>query len=241
MAKVAAAAATQSALKICFVMNSLRTSAHSIVAAMRATSAGGFVSRAPRYLLLLLVIGLALPTGLVAVGEGAGHLALPFNLYVVDQRLPGVFKLHMLASGIALVLIPLVVWVRRDRAWHRPLGRIAAVCVLMGALTSLPVALASDSVAMARAGFLAQGLVWLALIGAGYQAIRQRRVQDHARLMLAMAAVASGAIWVRLTTAVATGWQLPFDPIYGCVAWAGWLVPLALVVLYPPRLGMARG
>jgi hypothetical protein len=198
------------------------------------------VSRTARYLLLLLVIGLALPTGLVAVGEGAGRLALPFNLYVVDQRLPGVFKLHMLASGLALALIPLVVWVRRDRAWHRPLGRIAAVSVLIGALTSLPVALASESVAMARAGFLAQGIVWLALIGAGYHAIRQQRIQDHARLMLAMAAVASGAIWVRLTTAVATNWHLPFDPIYGCVAWAGWLVPLAIVMLYPPRLAVAR-
>jgi uncharacterized membrane protein YozB (DUF420 family) len=198
------------------------------------------VSRAARYLLLLVVIGLALPTGLVAVGEGAGHVALPFNLYLVDQRLPGVFKLHMLASGLALVLIPLVVWVRRDRAWHRPLGRIAALAVLAGALTSLPVALASDSVAMARAGFFAQGIVWLALIGAGYHAIRQRRIQDHARLMLAMAAVASGAIWVRLTTAVATSWQLPFDPIYGCVAWAGWLVPLAFVLAFPPRATMAR-
>jgi hypothetical protein len=147
----------------------------------------------------------------------------------------------MLASGLALVLIPLVVWVRRDRTWHRPLGRIAAVSVLMGALTSLPVALASESVAMARAGFLAQGLAWLGLIALGYAAIRQRRVQDHARLMLAMAAVASGAIWVRLTTAIATSWDLPFDPIYGCVAWAGWLVPLALVLVYPPRITMARG
>lgn len=198
------------------------------------------MSRAPCYLLLLLVIALAVPTGLVAVGEGAGQLALPFNLHLVDTRLPGVFRLHMLASGLALVLIPLVVWVRRDRAWHRPLGRIAAVSVLAGALTSLPVALMSDSVAMARAGFLAQGVVWLGLIGAGYAAIRQKRIADHARLMLAMAAVASGAIWVRLTTAAATSWDLPFDPIYGCVAWLGWIVPLALVLVTPPRLKMER-
>ncbi len=58
-------------------------------------------------------------------------------------------------------------------------------------------------------------------------AIRQRRFADHARLMLAMAAVASGALWVRLTTTVATGYDLPFDPVYGCAAWLGWLVPLA--------------
>lgn len=198
------------------------------------------MSHTPRYLLLLLLIGLAVPTGLVAVGEGAGHLALPFNLFLVDQRLPGVFRLHMLASGAALLLIPLVIAVRRDRAWHRPLGRITAAFVVLGALTSLPVALMSDSVAMARAGFLAQGLVWLALIAMGVRAIRRRKFADHAHLMLAMAAVASGAIWVRLTTAVATSCDLPFDPIYGTVAWAGWIVPLALVTFFPPRLGLAR-
>ena len=47
---------------------------------------------------------------------------------------------------------------------------------------------------MARAGFLAQGIVWLALIALGIIAVRQRRFADHARLMLAMAAVASGAL-----------------------------------------------
>jgi hypothetical protein len=185
---------------------------------------------------LLVLISLSVPTALVALGEGAGQLLLPYNLFVVDQRLPGIFRLHMLASGLALLLIPLVIWVRRDRAWHRALGRLTAIMVLAGALTALPVALWSDSVVTARLGFLAQGLVWLGFIVAGVIAIRQRKVQDHARLMLAMAAVASGAIWVRLTTAVATSWDLPFDPMYGCAAWLGWMVPLALVLLYPPRL-----
>jgi hypothetical protein len=93
---------------------------------------------------------------------------------------------------------------------------------------------------MARAGFFAQGVVWLALVAAGVIAIRRKRIETHARLMLAMAAVASGAIWVRLTTAVATSCDLPFDPIYGCVAWAGWIVPLALVTAFAPRLVTPR-
>lgn len=198
------------------------------------------MSRAPRYLVLLVLIALSVPTALVALGEGAGQLLLPYNLFVVDQRLPGIFRLHMLASGLALLLIPLVIWVRRDRTWHRPLGRLTAIAALTGAVTAIPVAVSSNSVVMARMGFLAQGLVWLGLIAAGVVAIRQRRVQDHARLMLAMAAVASGAIWVRLTTAVVTAWDLPFDPVYGCVAWLGWMVPLALVTLYPPQLAGLR-
>lgn len=196
-------------------------------------TAGGFVSRGRRFIVLCAVLLLAVPTGLVAVGEGAGALALPFNLFVVDARLPGVFKLHMLASGAALLLIPLVIAVRRDRAWHRPLGRLAAAAVVIGALTSLPVALASDSVVAARLGFLAQGVVWLTLIVVGVMSVRRRRFARHAQAMVAMAAVASGALWVRVVTAIATTYALPFDPIYGCVAWAGWLVPLALVSAFP--------
>jgi len=207
--------------------------------ATTANTAGEFKSRlrlvaarAPRLAVICLVLLVAVPTGLVALSQGLGAIALPYNLFVVDQRLPGIFKLHMLASGGAMLLIPLVIALRRNSAWHRPLGYVTATAVVLGALTSLPVALYSHSAAMARAGFLAQGVVWLALIALGIIAVRQRRFGDHARLMLAMAAVASGALWVRLTTTVATSYDLPFDPVYGCAAWLGWLVPLAVVTLF---------
>jgi hypothetical protein len=191
-------------------------------------------SQTPRLAVIFLVLLLAVPTGVIALAEGAALLRLPFNLFLVDQRLPGIFKLHMFASGSAMLLIPLTIAVRCDRTWHKPLGRLTAVMVVFGGLTALPVAFYSHSVAMARAGFFVQGIVWLALIALGVMAVRQRRFAGHARLMLAMAAVASGALWVRLATAVATTYDFPFDPVYGCVAWLGWMVPLAFVALFPP-------
>lgn len=190
-----------------------------------------------RFLLVAAIcalISLAVPTGLVALVEGVGAMPLPFNLHVVDERLPGIFKLHMLASGTALVLIPLVIATRKRRAWHRPLGRLTSALVIAGALTSFPVAYESTSPFAARLGFAAQGLTWLTLIIAGVAAIRAKERARHATLMLAMAAVASGAIWVRLTTAVATSLDWPFDPVYSCATWLGWLVPLALVLAFSP-------
>jgi hypothetical protein len=222
------------------VMASSQTSLAINAPANTASRAGEFVSVLPRIIVGVALIALIVPTGLVAVGEGAGGLALPFNLHLVDQELPGIFRLHMLASGAAMLLIPLTIFLRRHRSWHRLLGRVAAAAVVIGALTSLPVAAASHSVAMARAGFFAQGVVWLTLIALGVIAIRRKQIARHQRLMLAMAAVASGAIWVRLGTTVATSCDLPFDPIYGCVAWAGWMVPLALVSMFPLRLTTAR-
>ena len=205
--------------------------------ASTASASGEFMSRAGRRLVLAALLALVLPTGIVAMMQGSGGLKLPYNLFLVDERLPGLFRLHMLASGLSLLTIPTALFLARRRSpWHRAVGRLAAICVVAGALTSLPVALASESVAMARAGFFAQGIVWLALLAAGVGAIRARRVLDHARFMLAMAAVASGAIWVRLTTTIATGWDLPFDPLYSCAAWAGWLLPLVLVWRLSPAL-----
>jgi len=190
-------------------------------------------ARAPGLAVICGVLLLALPTGLVAMSQGIGAIPLPYNLFLVDERLPGIFKLHMLASGAALLLIPAVIALRRTSAWHRPLGYVAAVLVFAGAVTSLPVAYYSHSVLAARLGFLAQGVIWLALIALGIAAIRRRHYGEHARLMLMMAAVASGALWVRLTTTVATGYDLPFDVVYGTAAWLGWLVPLAVVMLVP--------
>jgi uncharacterized membrane protein YozB (DUF420 family) len=195
---------------------------------------GEFVSRLLLVAASCALIALAVPTGVVALIEGIGAMPLPFNLHVVDQRLPGIFKLHMLASGAALMLIPLVIATRGRREWHRPLGRLTAVLVVAGALTSFPVAYESTSVLPARLGFAAQGIVWLGLIVAGVAAIRRKDLTRHATLMLAMSAVASGAIWVRLTTAVATSYELPFDPIYACATWLGWLIPLALVLALAP-------
>lgn len=184
-----------------------------------------------RYLAVALLLALALPTGIVALLEGIGHLPLPFNLYVIDLRLPVVFKLHMLASGAVLVLTPLVLFVRRNRRWHRPLGRLTGALVVIGGLTSFPVALESSSPLVARAGFAAQALVWLAFVTLGVRAARARAFGQHATCMLAMSAVASGAIWVRLTTAVVTSCDLPFDPIYSAAAWLGWIVPMGLVLI----------
>ncbi|HET6321033.1 MAG TPA: hypothetical protein VFF87_03175, partial [Hyphomicrobium sp.] len=108
--------------------------------------------RAPRLAVICAVLLLAVPTGIVAMVQGMGAIPLPYNLFLVDQRLPGIFKLHMLASGAALVLIPLAIAVRRNGAWHRPLGYAAAGFVLTGALTSLPVAVYSHSADAARGG-----------------------------------------------------------------------------------------
>lgn len=187
----------------------------------------------------ITICALTLPIGLAAIASGIGLLRLPEPLFAVLLHHPMVFPAHMIASGMALMIIPLVVLLRRRPAWHRPLGRLAAVCVLIGGFTSLPVAMASEASATARSGFAVQGTVWVALLAAGLFARRAGNLTLHARYMLAMAAVTSGAIWLRLSTMAAVELSLPFEPTYAAAAWLGWLLPLLAVARLTRGLAVA--
>lgn len=189
--------------------------------------------RALRLSLLILIAILVMPVGVVAVGSGAGLIALPYQMFELAARAPLIFPTHMMASGFALLLTPAVVCARHHPKLHRSLGRLLGVFVVIGGLTALPVAVMSHSAIAARAGFFVQGLVWLALLIAALIAIRRRNISRHAHLMLAMIAVTSGAVWFRLMTGTAIALDLPFEPVYSVAAWVGWMIPLAIVALMP--------
>ncbi|HRD78597.1 MAG TPA: DUF2306 domain-containing protein [Hyphomicrobiaceae bacterium] len=175
--------------------------------------------------------------GLVAIATAAGLVKLPIELWLLDQRVPSIFRIHMAASGLAMIAIVVTLLLRAQPRWHRPLGRLAAVAILVGATTALPSALASEATIVARLGFASQAIAWLAALTIGVAAIRQRRIAFHRRAMLAMAAIASGAIWLRLATVAAVVLDLPFDAVYAITAWAGWIVPLAAVLVVTEWLG----
>lgn len=176
-----------------------------------------------------------MPVGLVAIGSGTGLIALPYEMFELARRAPILFPLHMVSSALALLLAPAVIILRHRPEFHRALGRLLGGFVVIGGLTALPVAILSHSTPWARAGFFVQGLVWLYLLTAAYLAIRAHDVRRHARLMLAMVAVTTGAVWFRVMTGTAIALHLPFEPIYALSAWIGWMLPLAFV-LAKPRL-----
>lgn len=171
--------------------------------------------------------------GLIALGSGSGLIALPYEMFILDQRMPVVFRLHMLSSGVALLLLPAVIAARQRPSLHRKMGRVLAFFVIAGALTALPVAVLSHASFAARAGFFAQGVVWLSLLTAGLMAIRRRDRGTHQRFMMAMAAVTTGAIWFRLMTGTAILLHLPFEASYAAASWLGWLIPLTIVTRVP--------
>jgi hypothetical protein len=180
------------------------------------------------FALAIIVCLLVPPAAFTAIALGFGLLALPYQLSLVLDRLPVAFPMHMIASGLALILIPIAAVLRQRRVLHRAAGRTAAVCVAVGGTTALMVAVASQATLAARAGLFAQGLVWLC-------ASPCRRRGDPARCGRASrpphdrdGGGCLRAIWLRFVLYAAVAAGLPLDPVYAAACWACWIVPLAL-------------
>jgi uncharacterized membrane protein YozB (DUF420 family) len=144
----------------------------------------------------------------------------PESLAIKVELLPIIFPLHMLTGGMALLLVPLAIILRRRPRWHRLAGRIAAVDVMLAGVTALPVAWTAPVTLWSAAGFMAQGLLH----------IRARRIAAHQAMMVMLAATTSGAIFFRIYLAL---WAIfaqrhHFELFYACDAWFAWLLPLAI-------------
>ncbi len=155
----------------------------------------------------------------------------PEALAVKVELMPLIFPVHMVTGGLALVLLPLVITLRRRPKWHRPLGRMAAADVLIAGVTAYPVAWVAPVTTVSAAGFSAQASVWLVLLAAGIWNIRRRRIDTHWQCMLLMTATAFGAVFFRVFLALWTlvGSMRWYEVFYACDAWAAWMLPLGVM------------
>ncbi|MEQ1542774.1 MAG: DUF2306 domain-containing protein [Novosphingobium sp.] len=167
----------------------------------------------------------------------------PEELAIKAELLPGIFTVHMIAGGLALVLVPLAIALSGRPRWHRPVARLVALDVAVAGITAFPVALIAPVTRGSAWGFTAQGLIWLVLLALGIRAIHQRQIARHRACMLLMAAAASGAVFFRIYLAL---WAIfaqgrHYELFYAVDAWVAWAVPLTLTALVLKRNGAWSG
>ena len=184
----------------------------------------------------MILAGLAIfviSTALKAIGETFDGSAFPEALAIKLEALPLIFPVHMFTGGMALLLVPAAVLLR-GTGWHKWAGRVAALDVLIAGATAVPVALSYPVTSWAAAGFSAQGVLWLTLLGIGVWNIRHGRTRAHQRAMLLLAAVTSGALFFRAYLALWAiyGSRHYFTTFYSCDAWMAWAVPFLLMLAF---------
>jgi hypothetical protein len=191
--------------------------------------------------LFLVPIGLFVTyTSLHAISESWDNEGFPEALALKLELMPLIFPLHMVTGGLALLLVPATLILRGASwppTWHRLVGRLTALDIVVAAVTAVPVAFTEPITPVSAAGFSAQAATWLALLASGIWHIRQGRITQHKACMLMMAAVTSGAIFFRIWLALWTelGPREYFYEFYAINAWTAWSLPLIGMMVWLNR------
>jgi uncharacterized membrane protein YozB (DUF420 family) len=160
---------------------------------------------------------------------------MTYALQLLDEHLPGIFRLHMLTSGLGLILLPWVLLLRHNTAVHRILGRAAASLLLVGIVASLPTSVMSEALPLTRLGFLTQGTLTLIFLIKALMAIGRGDSLRHTRAMQRASALLLSVIFLRILVSIAGSWPMSFATTYAVIAWVSWALPLAAVELWLRR------
>ncbi|MFW5642224.1 MAG: DUF2306 domain-containing protein, partial [Roseicyclus sp.] len=161
------------------------------------------------------------------IRRGADHVAH----HIADFG--STLAVHMIAGGLAVILIPLQVsrmWRRGDRRKHVYMGWALVPIVTISALTTPPISFNMDYPMWSEIGFALGSVAWFGALVMGIYWIRRGDVTRHRRWMVMMAALCFGAVSFRL--------QLPIgrlffeeDVIFPYIGWTCW-VPNVLAVMW---------
>lgn len=165
--------------------------------------------------------------------EGLGYIFGPlerFDALFRDKYSAHIVLVRTHAVGAVVALcLGLFAFVQetRRRKVHALIGRLYALGVVIGGLTSLPMAWMAEGGWTNRLAFLLQGSFWLITIAIAVWAARSKKFRLHRRFMVRNYALTYSAVISRL---LLTGLQesgLTFQEIYPIVSWT-WVLGLAV-------------
>jgi len=140
------------------------------------------------------------------------------------------FYAHLIAGPASLVAGTILLSERVRRSapkWHRMLGRLQVVCILLVLVpTGLWMAGYAMTGAVAGAGLGLLAIATAICTALGWRAAVARRFDEHRRWMLRTYVLLCSAVVIRLMGGLATTLQLDETWVYPLSVWASWLVPL---------------
>lgn len=161
------------------------------------------------------------------ITRGADHVAHHI------ANVGSILAVHMIAGGLAVLLVPLQVsrmWRRGDRRKHVYLGWALVPIVTIGALTTPPISFNMTYPLWSEAGFALGSIAWFGALVMGIWHIRHRNLEQHRRWMVMMAALSFGAVSFRLQLPILRlFWDM--DVVFPYLGWTCW-VPNVLVVAW---------
>ena len=144
------------------------------------------------------------------------------------------FYIHITLGGLAL----LTGWIQfspkirsRYTAFHRTVGKIYVIAVLLSALAGFFIAFYASGGAAAALGFMSLGITWFYTTLKAYISIRKGHIIQHRNMMIYSYASCFAAVTLRLWMPVLVALTGNFQTAYVIVAWWCWLPNLAIAHL----------
>lgn len=143
------------------------------------------------------------------------------------------FYVHIVSGPLTLLAGLLLIsdaFRRRFPVWHRRIGRIQVLCILLLLNPSgLWMALYAETGTLAGAGFATLALTTTCFAALGWRAAVTSRFDHHRRWMLRTYVLLCSAVVLRVIGGLSE--VLLLEETYPLAAWISWLLPLLLLEL----------
>jgi hypothetical protein len=180
-----------------------------------------------RKLVLLIVIASSLATGLGSLAYILGdpnHFAYPF--LPKYQKYLLLVRTHGVASALTLLLGPLnfITWL----GYHRQRGQLYLLCVVVGAITAVPMSLMAEGGSISKAGFLLMSILWAFTGFQAWRAARRKDFTEHRLWVYRNFALSFGAVAFRAYLYEMQEHGYRFHEIYPSAVWVCWVPVMVL-------------
>jgi uncharacterized membrane protein len=148
---------------------------------------------------------------------------------------------HFLGGSVALITgaFQLNGWLRtRFINWHRWLGRLYVLAVVVGSVSGFFMALKAFGGIASNLGFGLLAVLWLVTTFHAYHHIRNGNVAEHRKCMIRSYALTLAAVTLRFYLPGSMIAGIPMTTAYPIIAWLCW-VPNLLVAEWYIRSGRA--
>lgn len=151
------------------------------------------------------------------------------------NSIPVTTYFHLIGGAFALLCGTLQVnsTIRRYHLnWHRMIGRIYLISVIVGGIAGFKMALVSFGGLITHVGFGLMALAWLVTTILAFIRIRNGNVPSHQNWMIRSFSITLSAVTLRIYLPLSQVLGFEFEPAYQVISWLAWVPNLIFAEWY---------
>ncbi|MDQ2721553.1 MAG: DUF2306 domain-containing protein [Bacteroidota bacterium] len=149
------------------------------------------------------------------------------------------FYTHITLGGVALLIgwTQFSIKQRTNRLkLHRQIGKVYVIAALFSSVAGIYIALYAQGGIIASVGFICLGLIWFYTTLKAYIEIKNKRIDEHQKMMIYSYAACFSAVTLRIYLPALTILFHDFIKAYLLVAWLCWIPNIIVAYFLVKRL-----